>query len=127
MTEGKITEYIDQKKVILSVCLKDRGSKLQLLTQSNHEVSISPKRTLFISSTALDISRSREELLMELKETEKRRTDYMEQVSVLDLWELTYEEDQVFTYKYLAQLVFGEPVTDDHISALVRSLFADKI
>ena len=127
MTEGKITEYIDQKKVILSVCLKDRGSKLQLLTESNHELSISPKRALFISSTALDISRSREELLRELKEIEKRRTDYMEQVSVHDLWELTYEEDEVFTYKYLAQLVFGESVTDDHISALVRALFADKI
>ena len=127
MSEGKITEYIDQKKVILSVCLKDRGSKLQLLTQSNHEVSISPKRALLISSTALDISRSREELLMELREIEKRRTDYMEQVSVHDLWELTYQEDEVFTYKYLAQLVFGESVTDDHISALVRALFADKI
>ena len=127
MSEGKITEYIDQKKVILSVCLKDRGSKLQLLTQSNHEVSISPKRALFISSTALDISRSREELLMELKEIEKRRAHYMEQVSVHDLWELTYEEDQVFTYQYLAQLVFGKSVTDDHVSALVRALFADKI
>ena len=127
MSEGKITEYIDQKKVILSVCLKDRGSKLQLLTQSNHEVSISPKRALFISSTALDISRSREELLMELKEIEKRRAHYMEQVSVHDLWELTYEEDEVFTYQYLARLVFGESVTDDHVSALVRALFADKI
>jgi exoribonuclease-2 len=127
MSEGKITEYIDQKKVILSVCLKDRGSKLQLLTQSNHEVSISPKRALFISSTALDISRSREEMLMELKEIEKRRAGYMKQVSVHDLWELTYEEDEVFTYQYLAQLVFGKSVTDDHISALVRALFADKI
>jgi exoribonuclease-2 len=127
MTEGKITEYIDQKKVILSVCLKDRGSKLQLLTLSKHEVSISPKRVLFVSSAALDISRSREELLRELKEIEKRRRDYMDLVSVHDLWELTYEENEVFTYTYLAQLVFGESVTDDHISALVRALFADKI
>ena len=127
MTEGKITEYIDQKKVILSVCLKDRGSKLQLLTLSNHEVSISPKRALFISSTALDISRSREELLKELKEIEKTRTQYMDRVSVHDLWELTYEENEAFTYQYLAQLVFGESVTDDHISALVRALFADKV
>jgi hypothetical protein len=106
MAEGKITEYIDQKKIVLSVCLKDRGSKLQLLTLSNHEVSISPKRTLLLSSTTLDISRSREELLSELKEIEKRRTDYMTQVSVQAIWELTHEENETFTYKYLAQLVF---------------------
>ncbi len=127
MTEGKITEYIDQKKIVLSVCLKDRGSKLQLLTLSNHEVSISPKRTLLLSSTTLDISRSREELLSELTEIEKRRTDYMTQVSVQDIWELTHEENDTFTYKYLAQLVFGESVTDDHISALVRALFFDRV
>lgn len=127
MAEGKIAEYIDQKKIMLSVCLKDRGSKLQLLTLSNHEVSISPKRALLLSSTTLDISKSREELLRELKEIEKRRTDYMTQVSVQDLWELTYEENEAFTYKYLAQLVFGESVTDDHISALVRALFFDRV
>ena len=127
MTEGKIIEYIDQRKIALSVCLKDRGSKLQLLTPSNHEVSISPKRALLISSTTLDISGLREELLNELKMVEKRRTDYMARVSVQDLWELTHEEDETFTYKYLAELSFGNNVTDDHISALVRALFADKV
>ncbi len=127
MAEGKIIEYIDQRKIILSVCLKDRGSKLQLLTPSNHEVSISPKRALLISSTTLDISGLREELLNELKIAEKRRTDYMAKVPVQDLWGLTHEENETFTYKYLAQLSFGDNVTDDHISALVRALFADKV
>jgi len=56
MAEGKIIEYIDQRKIVLSVCVKDRENKLQLLTISNHEVSISPKRALLISSTTLDTS-----------------------------------------------------------------------
>ena len=51
----------------------------------------------------------------------------MAKVSVQDLWELTHEVNETFTYKYLAQLSFGDNVTDDHISALVRALFADKI
>jgi len=127
MAKGNIIEYIDQRKIILSVCLKDRGSKLQLLTPSNHEVSMSPKRALLISSTTLDISGLREELLNELKIVEKRRTDYMAKVPVQDLWELTHEENGAFTYEYLAQLSFGNNVTDDHISALVRALFADKV
>jgi len=125
MAEGKIIEYIDQRKIVLSVCLKDKGNKLQLLTISNHEVSISPKRALLISSAILNTSRSKGELLQELKVIEKIRTDYMAQASVQDLWELTHEENRAFTYKYLAQLSFGRDITDDHISALVRALFAD--
>jgi len=125
MAEGKIIEYIDQRKIVLSVCLKDKGSKLQLLTISNHEVSISPKRALLISSAILNTSRPKGELLKELKVIEKKRTDYMTQTSVQDLWELTHEENRAFTYRYLAQLSFGRDITDDHISALVRALFAE--
>ncbi len=127
MVEGKIIEYIDQRKIVLSFCLKDRISKLQLLTLSNHEVSISPRRVLLISSTTLNISKTRERLLNELKVVEKTRMDYMAKVSVQDLWELTHEENKTFTYKYLAQLSFGDNVTDNHISALVRALFADGV
>ncbi len=127
MSEGRIIEYIDQREIILSVCVKDRGSKLQLLTLSNHEVSISPRRALLVSSTTLDISKSREELLRELRVAQNRRIDYMKKVPIEELWELTYEEEGAFTYRYLAQLSFGQDATDDHISALVRALFADKV
>ena len=127
MTEGKITEYIEQRKIVLSVCMKDRGSRLQLLTLSNHEVSISPKRALLILSASLDISKPRGDLLKELKDVDEARSDYMKTVSVKDLWELVHEEKETFTYEYLAQLTFGKNVTDDHISALVRALFADKV
>ncbi len=127
MAEGKIIEYIDQRKIVLSVCVKDRENKLQLLTISNHEVSISPKRALLISSTTLDTSISRGEILKGLKAIEQIRTDYMKKISVQELWELTYEENKAFTYKYLAQLSFGSIINDDHISALVRALFADGV
>jgi len=127
MAEGKIIEYIDQRKIVLAICLKDKGNKLQLLTISNHEVSISPKRALLISSATLNTSQSKGELLKELKAIEKTRTNYMTLASVQDLWELTHEENRSFTYKYLAQLSFGSDITDDHISALVRALFADGI
>ena len=127
MTEGKLIEYIDKRQIVLSVCLKDKGSKLQLLNISSHEVSISPKRALLISSAVLNLSLSKVELLKKLKEIEKRRTDYMIKVPVQDLWELTYEEDARVTYEDLAKLSFGSSITDDHISALVRALFVDKI
>lgn len=127
MSEGKIIEYIDQRRIVTSVCLKDRVNKLQLLTSSNHEASISPKRALLASSTSLAISRPREELVNELKAIEKKRLELMEGVSVQELWELTHEENEVFSFADLAELAFGNHVTDDHISALVRALFADRV
>jgi exoribonuclease-2 len=127
MAEGKIVEYIDQKRFVLSVCLKDKLNKLQLLTSSNHEVSISPKRAFLVSSNFLNISKPRDELLRELKNIEQRRIEYMEKVSVHDLWELTQEENEIFPFQYLAQLAFGDYITDDHISALVRALFSDRV
>jgi exoribonuclease-2 len=127
MTEGKIIEYIDQRRIVTSVCLKDKVSKLQLLTSSNHEASISPKRALLVSSASLTTSLPRVELVRELKAIEKKRLEYMKEISVPELWELTHDENEVFSFADLAQLAFGNHVTDDHISALVRSLFADRV
>jgi exoribonuclease-2 len=127
MTEGKIIEYIEQRKIVTSLCLKDRVSKLQLLTSSNHEASISPKRALLVSSSSLSVARPREELVRELKAIEKKRLELGERISVHELWELTHEENEAFSFADLAELAFGNHVTDDHISALVRALFADRI
>jgi exoribonuclease-2 len=127
MSEGKIIEYIDQRRIVTALCLKDKASKLQLVTSSNHEASISPKRALLVSSNSLPLTSSREELVRELKAIEKKRLELMEKVSVHELWELTHEEKEVFSFADLAQLAFGNHITDDHISALMRALFADRI
>jgi exoribonuclease II len=127
MSEGKIIEYIDQRKIVTALCLKDKASKLQLVTSSNHEASISPKRALLVSSISLPLTSSREELVRELKAIEKKRLELMERVSVYELWELTHEENEAFSFADLAELAFGNHITDDHISALMRALFADRI
>jgi len=127
MSEGKIIEYIDQRKIVTAVCLRDKASKLQLVTSSNHEASIPPKRALLVSSISLPLTSSREELVRELKAIEKKRLELMERVSVHELWELTHEENEAFSFADLAELAFGNHITDDHISALMRALFADRI
>ncbi|MBN1225832.1 MAG: RNB domain-containing ribonuclease [Deltaproteobacteria bacterium] len=125
MDEGKIIEYIDQRKIILSCCIKDKVNKLQLLTLSNHEVSIPPKRVLIASSSSINLSKSREELIATLVAVDKQRTEYASKVVVEDLWELTYDEEEIFPFTYLAQLAFGKNITDDHVSAILRALFAE--
>jgi exoribonuclease-2 len=127
MNEGKIVEYIDQGRFTCTLCLQDKGNRLHLLTPFNRELNLSPKRALLISNTSMDTLSPREELLSRLKQTEALRGRLKGEVQVKELWELVREEEQSFDYAYLAQLCFGEMVTDDHISALVRALFEDRV
>lgn len=127
MSEGRIVEYIDQGSFMCSLCLEDRGNKLHLLTLSNREVNLSPKRALLISETSMDSSLPRDQILIRLKEAETRRTRLQGEVQVKELWELVRDESERFGFAYLAQLCFGEDITDDHVSALVRALFHDRL
>ena len=127
MYQGKIIEYIDQGSFICTLCLQDKGNKLHLLTPFNREVNLSPKRALVISDRGVNVLGPREELLISLKRIEDRRQNLQNKVKAKELWELVRDEKESFDYKYLAQLCFGEDITDDHISAIVRALFEDKL
>ena len=127
MYEGRIIEYIDQGSFICTLCLRDKGNKLHLLTPTNREINLPSKRALLVSHGTADISRSRGELLTRLRETEETREGLKRQIELLELWELVRDEGDDFDGKYLAEICFGNTVTDDHISALFRSLFEDKL
>lgn len=127
MNQGKIIEYIDQGKFVCSLCLQDKGNRLHLLTTSNREVNLSPKRAILISGATTDVQRPREELLERLMQTEEIRKNLQCQVNVKELWELITDEKERFDHKYLAHLTFGETITDEHVSGLVRALFEDHL
>jgi len=127
MNQGKIIEYIDHGKFVCTFCLLDKGSSLHLLTSSNREVKLSLKRAVIISESATNTSKPREDLLERLRQTEKRRISLKDQINVKELWELIRDEKESFDHKYLSQLVFGKNITDDHLSALVRALFEDRL
>lgn len=127
MNQGRIVEYIEAGNIVGAVCLSEDGNKLHLLTPSNREVNLPPKRALLISGSALNTQTTREDLLQHLKGVIEKRNRLSEQVQVRDVWDLVRDENEVFGFKYLAQLCFGEEVTDDQISALVRALFEDKL
>lgn len=110
-----------------TLCLEDKGNKLHLLTLTNREVNLSTKRALLVSDTTFNAAVPREQLMSLLKETEAKRRRLQEEVRVKDLWELIRDEDEQFDYAYLAQLCFGEDISDAHVSALVRALFHDRL
>jgi exoribonuclease-2 len=126
VTQGRIVEYIEEGRIVCALCLQEKGARLHLITPTNREVNLGSKRALLVSSSSLDTSRSREELLEALKAREQRRVELKKDVDVRDLWELVKDESIPFDNLYLAKLVFGEGAGDDHVSALVRALFEDR-
>ena len=127
MYQGKIIEYIDRGDFCMALCLQDEVTRLHLLTPTNREVNLPPKRALLVSGAPVSTQAPRAELLQTLKKAEETRAALKEKVDVKELWELVKDEEESFDHKYLAQLCFGDQVTDDHISALARALFDDKI
>jgi len=127
MAVGSIVEYIDQSRLICTVCLQDKGSRLHLLTPANREVNLSPKRTLLISSVRMDVGQPRDQLLQKLQQIETQRIKLKEDIDVREMWELIRDEEEVFDHRYLAQLSFGEDATEDHFSAVVRALFENRL
>ncbi len=127
MSRGKIIEYIEQGKFVCSLCIQDKGAKLHLLTALNREVNLSLKRAILTSASGIDPDGAREEILVRLKNLDSLRERLKEQVNVRELWELIQDENESYNYKYLAQLSFGEEVADDHVSAVLRALFYDKL
>ena len=127
MYQGKIIEYIDEGSFICTLCLQEKGNRLHLLTPLNREVNLSPKRALIISDGCVNVLSPREEILKSLKQVEDRRHHLQNKVKTKELWELVRDEKESFDFKYLAQLCFEEEITDDHISAMVRALFEDKL
>jgi len=55
------------------------------------------------------------------------RTRLIDWIDIQELWELVRDENEHFNNRYLAHLVFGQEITDDHLSALVRALFQDHL
>ncbi len=127
MNQGKIIEYIDEGRFVSALCLQDKGNRLHLLISSNRQVNLSPKRAVLILGPNLDTLRPREELLDKLREAERTRSGLKERINVRELWDLIRDEKESLDNRYLAQLVFGEDITDDHLSALVRALFEDHL
>jgi exoribonuclease II len=127
MHQGKIIEYIDRGDFNIALCTQDEVTRLHLLTPANREVNLPLKRALLVSRAALSTQAPRAELLQKLKKTEEVRNRLKEKVNVRELWELVKDEQESFDHQYLAQLCFGENVTEDHVSALVRALFDDKV
>lgn len=120
---GHLVEFIEKGKVVLGLVQAAKKSRLNLLTAGGRQVALSQGRVLLMIPAAMGPEMPRAAQGDYLRSLEARREELADQVEVAELWELVHEEAQPLPLADLAELSFGRPVEDDHLSATLRALF----
>ena len=124
---GYIAEYIEKNRLVLAMVQTNKKGRLGVLTSGDRQAALPQNRALLFTPAAIGPDRPRDALVAYLRELEERREDMAAQVDVPELWELVHEEDDPLPLPDLAELCFGKPVEDDHLSAILRALFNERL
>ncbi|HDD35676.1 MAG TPA: RNB domain-containing ribonuclease, partial [Candidatus Desulfofervidus auxilii] len=127
--EGKIVEYINTntKKIMLAVCLEEKGEKVRLLSPQNREVIISKNRIFHISKERIPLNHPRQHLISILKDEIEKRETLKKKINIFELWEVLCEEGGVYPLKALAELYYPSTPSSSEEAALLRALFEEKV
>ncbi|MBC8208401.1 MAG: RNB domain-containing ribonuclease [Desulfobulbaceae bacterium] len=124
---GKIIEYLDGGKFICGLVSDAQPKRARLINQNGREVNLPMSRVVHCSDASHPLT-SREEQLRLLQETAENRSKMTDEVNLEDIWELIADEGSgSFTPRFLAELQFGDTVSDDNVSALIRAVFNDRV
>ena len=124
---GKLVEFIDGGKIVCAFVTECAGSRLRLLGQNGREIKLPASRIITTSKTTHTIDHEREVLTTKLKETCQYRQELADNLDLQELWEIASEEPVTeFSVSFLAEMLFGEEITDDHAAAFLRAVFADR-
>jgi exoribonuclease-2 len=125
---GKLIEYLDGGKFICALVLDSQDKRLRLLNQNGRELNLPLSRVVFSSERSYRLEDNREIAIRLLRDAAERRCSFMQRIELKEIWDLVTEEaNETFSPDFLAELVFGEEVDDDIISAFIRCVFEDKL
>jgi exoribonuclease-2 len=126
MESGSIIEYIDKQRILCAVVLEVKKQKLQLLTENNREVSLTPGRIAHCSRALLDVTLGRDRMVETLKSLALRRNDLRRQIDLRELWEVLNSEQEWIDLPTMTAFCFPEDPSSDHESAVVRAFFENR-
>ncbi len=125
---GSIVEYLDGGRFVCGLVLQNSGNRLRLFNQNGREMLLPVSRVLTVSKQKHLTGSSREDRIALLKEAAERRAALSDSIPLEEIWELASAEDQAsFPADFLAELSFGERLSDDHSAAFLRAVFADRL
>lgn len=121
-------EYLEQGTFLCAFVLDDNNKRLRIVNQKGRELNLPHSRVMHVDLLRSQVPDGREERVRQLEETALVRSRLAGEISLVDLWEVVREEPgQTLGVEFAAELVFGQPASDDQMAAFVRALFGDKI
>ena len=126
--EGRIVEYLENGKFICAFIFEDNGNRLRLFNQNSRELNLPQNRVVHLNKERIPAELSREDIILTLQETAKKREELAQSIFLHDIWELVSEKtEDNYGVNFLAGLFFGEDPTDDQTAALLRSVIANRL
>jgi exoribonuclease-2 len=128
ITTGKIIEYLENGKFICGFITQLQSTRVHLFNQNKREVKLPVSRIIHCSLNSHAVDTNKDVLVKILLDTNKNRSSLMEEIDLKEIWEIISEEhENSYEPAFLAELVFGEEANDDIVSALLRSVFINRI
>ena len=127
MISGNIVEYIDHQKIMCAVVLEVKDRRLRILTETNREMNLSASRLSHKCNMRIDLSQGRDKTVQELKDIAQRREKLIHQVDIKELWEVLNTEQEWIDLVTMTEFCFPNEPTDDHMSAVVRAFFKNRM
>jgi len=127
ISPGSLIEYIDAGKFYCAYVTDNTGSRLRLLCQNGRDVNLPQSRIVIVSQQPHALDENRDHLVATLQKTSEIRRQLAESINLQEVWELTSTESvPEFSVIFLAELTFGEKVSDDQAAAFLRRVVADR-
>lgn len=128
MGPGCVVEYFQGKELALAFCLTaENKGKFQVLTPNGKKESLATKKVLFVHSTALSGSATREEILSHLQGSLSERERASSELDLEELWELLQEEDEKdWQLDELCDFLFSGEIGEKEKATLFHALLEKK-
>lgn len=127
ISPGSVLEFFETKQVLCAVCLAVKNQRFSVLTEQNRELSLARSRVIHVNSRQLNPAMNRDDMVQQLLTFAASRKSLMGQIDVEELWSLLESEQVGYGATELAEFVFAGDITDDHVAAVQRVLFKDRL
>ena len=127
ISQGRLIEFIDAGKFNCAFVTDNTGTRLRLLGQNGRDINLPQSRIVCVSKTRHSLDAGRDQLVAELKTITQKRQETADSINLQEIWEVACEEPvNEFSVIFLAELIFGDSVTDDQVAAFLRAVFSDR-
>jgi len=124
---GTVVEFFEAKQVLCALCLGIKNQRLSVLSEQNRELNLARSRVIHVGDRSINATLSRDEKVEQLIKIAALRKSLMEQIDVEELWSLLEGEEQGYEADELTEFVFSEQITGNHVAAMQRVLFQDRL